>query len=83
MDELPMAYQIGDPGVLNRSSIWWAHRYVQNVAQLKYSMMKQDIRTLQVSTRGEGGIVRVMSFFSLFSSSDGGLVLCLHVVLLS
>ena len=42
--EPPRSYTVGNPAKLDRSSAYWAHRYVQNLAQLRYSEMIVDIQ---------------------------------------
>ena len=45
MLHLPASYSIGDPHKLSRKSAYWAHRYVENIANLRWSDMIQDIRS--------------------------------------
>jgi hypothetical protein len=42
--EPPQSYTVGNPAKLDRGSAYWAHRYVQNLAQLRYSEMIVDIQ---------------------------------------
>ena len=44
MLHLPEAYSIGNPWKLSRGSAYWAHRYVENLANLRWKDMIQDIR---------------------------------------
>ncbi|EKX54792.1 hypothetical protein GUITHDRAFT_159096 [Guillardia theta CCMP2712] len=44
MQDLPPAYKIGNPSKLDRRSAYWAHRYVENLANLRWSDMIKDIR---------------------------------------
>lgn len=44
MLHLPEAYSIGDPWRLSRKSAYWAHRYVENLANLRWRDMIVDIR---------------------------------------
>ena len=37
--EVPAPYRVGNPAVLDRRSAYWAHKYLQNIAQLRYSRM--------------------------------------------
>ena len=39
----PPPYTVGNPGVLDRSSAYWAHKYVANLAQLRHNAMIVDI----------------------------------------
>jgi len=40
----PEMYTRGGPGKVDRKSIYWAHRYTQNLAQIRYSAMIVDIQ---------------------------------------
>jgi len=42
--EVPEPYKIANPDILNRSSMYWAHRYVFNVAKIKYSYAMADVK---------------------------------------
>jgi len=44
MLHLPPSYSIGNPWKLSRRSAYWAHRYVQNLANLRWKDMIVDIR---------------------------------------
>ena len=44
MLHLPPAYSLGDPSKLSRRSAYWAHRYVENLANLRWRDMIRDIR---------------------------------------
>jgi dipeptidase len=39
----PRPYTLGNPAKLQRDSAYWAHKYVQNLAQLRYERMIVDI----------------------------------------
>eukprot|EP00931_Biecheleriopsis_adriatica_P084570 TRINITY_DN5845_c0_g1_i3.p1 TRINITY_DN5845_c0_g1~~TRINITY_DN5845_c0_g1_i3.p1 ORF type:complete len:551 (-),score=83.62 TRINITY_DN5845_c0_g1_i3:23-1675(-) len=54
---VPEAYQIGNPHKLDRQSAYWAHRYVANLARMKYSSAMQDVRELQSKLEEEGSQV--------------------------
>lgn len=41
--EPPTQYTHGGPGKVDRGSAYWAHRYTQNLAQLRYNAMIVDI----------------------------------------
>ena len=49
MNDLPWCYQTGDTRVFSRESAWWAFNFVSNWAELKYSYMIRDIRSVQDS----------------------------------
>lgn len=44
MLHLPESYSVGDPWKLSRRSAYWAHRYVENIANLRWKDMIRDIR---------------------------------------
>eukprot|EP00928_Gymnodinium_smaydae_P066726 TRINITY_DN49691_c0_g1_i1.p1 TRINITY_DN49691_c0_g1~~TRINITY_DN49691_c0_g1_i1.p1 ORF type:complete len:617 (-),score=28.52 TRINITY_DN49691_c0_g1_i1:38-1849(-) len=46
---VPKAYEVANPDVFDRTSAYWAHRFVFNLAQLKYSYAIQDVQALQTS----------------------------------
>jgi len=49
MTSSPSCLSSGWTGVFNLSTSYWAHRVVQNVAQIKFNYMINDIRTTQDS----------------------------------
>merc|ERR1712232_621045 len=51
---VPHPYTIANPDVLSRMSAYWAHRYVFNIAKLKYSYAMQDVRALQRQLESAG-----------------------------
>jgi len=51
---VPAPYGIADPNSLSRNSAYWAHRYVFNVAKIKYSYAMQDVRAAQAKFEEEG-----------------------------
>jgi len=51
---VPSEYTIADPKNLSRDSAYWAHRYVYNIAKMKYSYAMQDVRELQTRLEDEG-----------------------------
>jgi len=50
---VPHQYSTADPQTLSRESAYWAHRYVYNIAKIKYSHAMQDVRTLQTQLETE------------------------------
>merc|ERR1711957_422115 len=44
---IPEPYRIGHPAILNRGSAYWAHRYVFNVAKIKYNCAMRDVHATQ------------------------------------
>lgn len=50
----PPAYTIAEPNALSHESAYWAHRFVFNVAKIKYSFAMQDVRALQAQLESEG-----------------------------
>ena len=52
--KLPAALTIGNATRVDRDSQWWAHRYVHNLAQMKYAYAVEDIRTAQAKWEHEG-----------------------------
>ena len=44
MTHLATEYSLGDPSSLSRASAYWAHRYVENLANLRWREMIVDIR---------------------------------------
>lgn len=58
---VPAAYGMGRPDVLNRSSAYWIHRYLFNIAHLKYSYAISDIQAAQDSFEKAGeDVVRTL-----------------------
>lgn len=51
---VPLPYQNGNPDTFNRSSAYWAHRNVFNIAKIKYSYAMTDVRALQAQFESEG-----------------------------
>eukprot|EP00287_Rhodomonas_sp_CCMP768_P014540 CAMPEP_0196758138 /NCGR_PEP_ID=MMETSP1091-20130531/104028_1 /TAXON_ID=302021 /ORGANISM="Rhodomonas sp., Strain CCMP768" /LENGTH=673 /DNA_ID=CAMNT_0042106941 /DNA_START=15 /DNA_END=2036 /DNA_ORIENTATION=- len=45
MAALPHAYTVGDPRRLSRHSAYWAHRYVENLANLRWRDMIGDVQS--------------------------------------
>jgi len=43
--EVPESYKIANPNVLNRTSAYWAHKYVFNIAKMKYSYAMEDVKS--------------------------------------
>lgn len=52
--EPPLAYTLGNPGALDRRSAYWAHRYVQNIAQIRYRDMIVDIAAASAHWERQG-----------------------------
>ena len=44
----------GNATLVDRDSQWWAHRYVHNLAQMKYAYAVEDIRAAQAMWENEG-----------------------------
>jgi dipeptidase len=42
--DVPAPYTLGNPASLDRGSAFWGHKFVQNIAQLRYSAMIVDIQ---------------------------------------
>mmetsp|Transcript_27745 Transcript_27745/g.79485 ORF Transcript_27745/g.79485 Transcript_27745/m.79485 type:complete len:601 (+) Transcript_27745:79-1881(+) len=51
---VPTPYSTSDPNKLSRESAYWAHRYVFNVAKMKYSYAMKDVRITQAKLESEG-----------------------------
>lgn len=45
--ELPKPFVTGDINKYSRESAWWAFNFVSNFANIKYSVMKEDIQKVQ------------------------------------
>ena len=52
--KLPRGLVVGNASVVDRDSQWWAHRYVHNLAQMKYAYAVEDIRAAQAMWENEG-----------------------------
>jgi len=50
----PEQYTRGGPGKVDRESAYWAHRYTQNLAQVRYSAMIVDIRAHSLEWEEQG-----------------------------
>ena len=46
-------YTRGDPNVLDRSSAYWAHRYVFNMMHIKYSYMRAVVNQTALATEAK------------------------------
>ena len=57
MGEPPDSYTSGTPAVLDRGAAYWAHRYVQNLAQIRYSSMIVDIKRASSELEEKGAAV--------------------------
>jgi len=51
---VPASYTVANPTVLDRRSAYWAHKYVFNVAKLKYDHAMRDITAVQARLEQEG-----------------------------
>lgn len=51
---VPASYKTADPNTLSRESAYWAHRYVFNVAKIRYDMAIKDVRKVQWELEDEG-----------------------------
>jgi dipeptidase len=51
---VPPSYRIADPNMLNRNSAYWAHKYIFNVAKIKYKYAMQDVAALQTELESDG-----------------------------
>lgn len=54
MTSAPEPYRHGRQGILNRTSAYWAHRYVANLCCLNFNLMIQDLRKEQQSVESRG-----------------------------
>ena len=54
MTDLPKSVQFGVQAELDKGSLFWAARYVLNIANLRYSYMSQDIAAAQQKWETEG-----------------------------
>ena len=57
--EPPGPYTVGNPAALDRSSAYWAHRYVQNLCQLRYERMIVPVK--EASARWESLATSLMA----------------------
>ena len=71
MGEPPKAYTTGTPAVLDRGAAYWAHRYVQNLAQIRYRDMIVDIRQASQALEDKGAKV-VASLVAAQGRANGG-----------
>lgn len=71
MGEPPKAYATGTPSRLDRGAAYWAHRYVQNLAQIRYDRMIRDIHAVSSSLESKGEAV-VASLVS-HAKGNGGI----------
>jgi len=51
---VPAPYSLADPNHLSRQSAYWAHRYVFNIAKIRYDLAQQDVQKLQLEMEKEG-----------------------------
>lgn len=51
---VPQPYRLGNPHQLDRKTAYWAHRYVANIAKMRYSAVIHDVRALQARLEDEG-----------------------------
>mmetsp|Transcript_32418 Transcript_32418/g.75317 ORF Transcript_32418/g.75317 Transcript_32418/m.75317 type:complete len:597 (-) Transcript_32418:156-1946(-) len=51
---VPAPYMMGNPSKLDMQSAYWVHRYVFNIAKVKYSHAMADVRALQDKFETEG-----------------------------
>jgi dipeptidase len=51
---VPPSLMVGNATVVDRASLWWAHRYVHNLAQLKYGYAVADVRRAQEEWEAKG-----------------------------
>ncbi len=58
MTELPDAYSYGVQAYFNRSSAFWAHRYVLNLANLKFEYAIKDVQAAQAEWEKKGELLR-------------------------
>jgi len=56
-ESAPKPYIIGNAAKLDRGSAYWAHRYVSNIAQIKYSYMIKDIEASALALEAEASKV--------------------------
>lgn len=52
METVPDCLAYGWQGVYNLSTSFWAHRIVENIAQIKFNYMIENIRTIQHNLEG-------------------------------
>jgi len=52
MTAAPRSYNSGWQGIFSRETAYWAFRYVENIANLKFSMSIQDIKAKQKDLEG-------------------------------
>lgn len=51
---VPPSLMLGHQLELDRAALYWAHRYVQNLVQLRYAPMMEDVRKLQAALEHAG-----------------------------
>eukprot|EP00936_MAST-01D_sp_MAST-1D-sp1_P001849 g1849.t1 len=51
---VPQSLMVGHQTELDRSALYWAHRYVQNLVQMRYAPMMKDVRKLQSALENDG-----------------------------
>eukprot|EP00039_Didymoeca_costata_P018994 m.335837 g.335837 ORF g.335837 m.335837 type:complete len:600 (-) comp17689_c0_seq1:79-1878(-) len=69
MVSLPEVYTETNPNILDKVSAYWAHRYVFNIMQIKFSHMSQYVMNMSVSLEKNSSDL-VASMDSLVTSSN-------------
>lgn len=70
VEQLPPAYQIGDPQLFSRDAAWWAFDFVANWTRLNFQRMCQvDIQPLQKQL--EDGAARILQDWDLAAKNGG------------
>mmetsp|Transcript_94465 Transcript_94465/g.244409 ORF Transcript_94465/g.244409 Transcript_94465/m.244409 type:complete len:611 (-) Transcript_94465:350-2182(-) len=67
--EVPAPYNVSDPNKLSKDSAYWAHRFVFNVAKIKYAYAMEDVKKIQSQFEADGvSLVKLLDAMPLSSA---------------